>query len=414
MSLSLEREMAGTDTARPKENWHTLLVCPDGGMAGQFLPLMPQVPGLAPVTEMRTYPPAEALGEFFSGRQVNPCFLDASTNKDTALALIADLLRQDPALQIVVLLASTDSDFILRCLRQGATGFLTAPFTAGELEPVMERLARMRPETYQVSQAGGKVYCVMPAKGGCGATTLAFHLAHQWKRNGSKRILLADLDPLTGTVSFALKLTSAYSFMDALQRGDSVDVDIWKALVASWNGLDVLLSPEDPARGIGDLPDPGHLIEFAKSCYDIVVLDTSGVYGNWNGQLAAHADEVLLVMTNELPAIQAGQRALSYLERGKVDRSRIRVVVNRFSEELGVSGETIETALKLEVCHTMPSDYDAIQKATMEGKTVPPRGKFGKSLAALSAAMTGGSELPDEEPKSSALGKVLSLFARRR
>ena len=50
----------------------------------------------------------------------------------------------------------------------------------------------------------------MPAKGAAGATTIACNLAYQCKRLGASKILLADLDPLTGTVSFVLKLKSTY------------------------------------------------------------------------------------------------------------------------------------------------------------------------------------------------------------
>ena len=72
----------------------------------------------------------------------------------------------------------------------------------------------------------------MPAKGGCGASTIASNLAYQMKR-GDKRILLADLDPLAGTLSFLLKIKSNYSFMDALARSHDIDADLWKAVVTS-------------------------------------------------------------------------------------------------------------------------------------------------------------------------------------
>ena len=41
----------------------------------------------------------------------------------------------------------------------------------------------------------------MPAKGACGATTIAWNLAARWKKASNQRILLADLDALTGTSS---------------------------------------------------------------------------------------------------------------------------------------------------------------------------------------------------------------------
>ena len=91
------------------------------------------------------------------------------------------------------------------------------PFTADQVEAALKKVARLRPatETSAVSDSA-KVIAVMPAKGACGATTLACSLAFQFRRLGAKRVLLADLDLLAGTVSFLLKLKPSYSFMDVL------------------------------------------------------------------------------------------------------------------------------------------------------------------------------------------------------
>ena len=45
---------------------------------------------------------------------------------------------------------------------------------------------------------------------------------------GANQVLLADLDPLTGTLSFLLKIKSIYSFLDALQRAHELDADLWR------------------------------------------------------------------------------------------------------------------------------------------------------------------------------------------
>ncbi len=81
-------------------------------------------------------------------------------------------------------------------------------------------------------------------KGACGASTLAASLAFQWKRFEAKRVLLADMDASTGTISFLLKLKSTYSFIDALARAESLDADLWRGIVSQSGGIDVLLSPE--------------------------------------------------------------------------------------------------------------------------------------------------------------------------
>ena len=77
----------------------------------------------------------------------------------------------------------------------------------------------------------------------------------------------------------------------------------------------------------------------------------------------AGANELLLVTTNELPALQAAQRALSYLDTNRVGRWKIRLVVNRYLRDVGLSREVIGTALHAEVFETLPSDYEAVQKS---------------------------------------------------
>jgi pilus assembly protein CpaE len=258
-----------------------------------------------------------------------------------------------------------------------------------------------------------KVSLVAPVKGACGASTIACHLAHQWRRKGMQRVLLADLDPLTGTVAFQLKLKSPYSFVDALNRTGNLDSELWKNLITATNGVDVLLSPENPVDGINDLGDPGAIIEYARACYDAVVVDASGPYGNWSLSLARLADEVLLVTTNELPALQATQRVLAYYERARLDRSKIKLVVNRYNRDIGLGKEVIETALHLDVQHLIPSDYEGIQNALIQGKTVPPGSTFGKSLAALASQLAGNPSQPLAEKKNSSLFKGLLSLLRR-
>src|ERR1043166_9442784 len=165
-----------------------------------------------------------------------------------------------------------------------------------------------------------KIYAAMPAKGACGATTIACNLAFQWKRLGAKKILLADLDPLTGTLSFLLKIKSIYSFLDTLQRAHELDDDLWNAMVTPVQGVDVLLAPEIMVEATQDLRDPTPILDYARHIYDVIVLDTSTVYGDWNLNQARQANELLLVTTNELPALQAAQRALSYLDTNRIGR----------------------------------------------------------------------------------------------
>ena len=159
-----------------------------------------------------------------------------------------------------------------------------------------------------------------------------------------------------------------------------------------------------------ELTDPSPILEYAKHAYDVIIIDAGSVYGDWNLNQARAAQEVLLVTTNELPALQAAQRALSYLDANRVGRWKIRLLVNRYQRDIGLSREVIGTALHTEVFDSIPSDYESVQKALMEGKPVPPNTPFGKSLTQVVERL--GVRPGETGKKSSSLGGLFGLFSK--
>ena len=160
-----------------------------------------------------------------------------------------------------------------------------------------------------------------------------------------------------------------------------------------------------------ELNDPSPILEYARHAYDVIILDAGSVYGDWNLNQARAAQEVLLVTTNELPALQAAQRALSYMDANRIGRWKIRLLVNRYHREVGLSREVIGTALHTEVFDILPSDYEAVQKSLMEGKPVPANTAFGKGLTQVveRLGVRGGGE---NEKKGSSLSGLLGLFSK--
>jgi pilus assembly protein CpaE len=386
--------------------WKALFICPNQKIIRDLAPLLRKHLPTFSGHDLNAYPMRHQLAEVLSSETPNLCLLEIGEPPEPGLALIPDLLRIEAKLPIIVVLANNNPELVLRCLRQGASDFLIPPFTSEQVEGALQKIARLQPAHPANS---GKVYCIMPAKGGCGASTIASNLAYQMKR-GDKRILLADLDPLAGTLSFLLKIKSNYSFMDALARSHDIDGELWKAVVTSRQGVDVMLSPEVMTEGMSELKDASSIIEYARGTYDIVVLDTGGVYGDWNLSQAQLADEILLVTTNELTSLQAVQRALSYLDANNIGRFKLRLIVNRYDRHKGLSKDVIGTALHIDIFHIMPSDYEAIQKSLMEGKPLGTATSFGKSVIGLVDRLAGSSEAPNK--KNSSLSGLLSLFSR--
>ena len=386
-----------------------VIISPNSRMADELDALLEvHMAGVA-LNHLRSYPSPRDLGGAIGGGALQVVFLDIVSDQEQAIQLLSEIVRVGPSVQVIALLGGNDPNLILGCLRAGAVDFLIQPFTGEQIESAMAKLARLQPSGEPGGKEPAKIYAVMPAKGACGATTIACNLAFQWKRFGAKKILLADLDPLAGTMSFLLKIKSVYSFLDTLQHAYELDADLWGGMITNVNGVDVLLAPELMVEGAQDLKDPSPILDYARHAYDVVVIDTGSVYGDWNLNAARAANDLLLVTTNELPALQAAQRALSYLDTNRIGRWKIRLLVNRYHRDVGLSREVIGTALHTEVFDILPSDYEAVQKSLMEGKPTPPNTAFGKSIVQLADRLGGKTE---SVKKSTSLGGLLGLFSK--
>jgi len=115
------------------------------------------------------------------------------------------------------------------------------------------------------------------------------------------------------------------------------------------------------------------------------------------------------VTTNELPAVHATQNTLACLEDQGVSKSKIKLIVNRYNTEIGLSSEAIETALELKVYERLPSDFESVQKALIEGKSIPASTKVGRSIADLAEKLTGRTSAPK---KHSLFGGLFSSLSK--
>ena len=305
------------------------------------------------------------------------CFLDVASNPELAQPLIAELA---PAVPVVALHHRADADLILRCLRRGACEFLTDP-TADALRALFERLGRGRAAAAQ--RQVGAVYCVVPGKAGSGASTVAAHLAVAMA-TGGQTALLVDGDALTGSIAFLLKLKPEFHLGDALRDWTRMDDDLWSRLTVRAHGVDVLCAPESPgSAAVVDRESASDICAFWRERYRAVVIDMADARAAADSGFAPLADATLLITTNELAVLQASRRAIEYLSRTLPDRSRLRLVINRYTPATGLKREDVKTALGVEPYAILANDYEELQGALLEGMPARRGSRFAASVEEL-------------------------------
>ncbi|MBZ5579006.1 MAG: hypothetical protein LAP40_20790 [Acidobacteriia bacterium] len=379
--------MAQTGAQSTSLRWKPLIVCPHPEMSRLVRSALREL-GFTDVCPLSEYPRPGSIAGLAAQQGCNICFLDVASNQDQALLLIGEAA---PAVPVVALNPHNDADLILRCLRRGACEFVSEA-SAEQVRAVLERLARLRAPAEQAHAA--TVYGVMPGKPGCGASTLAAHLAIEMKRGGAGPVLLVDVDCITGSIAFLLKMRSSYHLGDAVRDCLRLDADLWGRLVTPCQGIDVLTAPENAATPVPiDRPAAMELICYWREHYPRIVLDLPGV-GAVGSDFVPLVDELLLVTTNELSALHATRRSLECLEQSGLERQKLKLLVTRYTPATGLKREDVETALKLAPYALLSNDYDAVQRGVLEGKPVAPGSHYGRSIHLLAERLLGTENAP--------------------
>jgi pilus assembly protein CpaE len=296
---------------------------------------------------------------------------------------------------------SAHPEAILMALRAGVSEYLYPP-VAESLNAALERLSESKEKAGKSTLRGGKIIAFLSAKGGCGATTIACHVAAEMARQSTGKILLADLDLQSGMVGFLMKTSPVYSLADAVNNLQRLDQSYWRGLVS--NGipnLEIINAPSAPAAK--QLP-AGHVkqvVAFARTQYDWTLLDLGRNVNPATLSILDMVDETYLVTTPEVPALHQAKQVVQVLLDAGYSRSHLRLVLNRTSKRIDVTFDELESMLGVPVFATIGNDFDALYEAFSEGRLVNDASVPGEDFARLAGKIAGV-----QEPKK----KRFSLF----
>ena len=297
-----------------------------------------------------------------------------------------------PETMLVALDTSAQPDTILAVVRAGANEFLYPPLGAN-LQKAIARRAAIRPRPRDDSRPPGKVLGFLAAKGGCGATTIACHLATELGRVSAQRAehsLLADLDLHSGIVGFLMKVKSPYTVLDAVQNLHRLDLSYWNALIsAEWPGLEIIAAPsgylpKDPVAG----ESLGKVVNFARSHYAWTVVDLGAGLSLSTFTILDEIDEIYLVTTLEVPSLHQAKQAVQTLMNAGYG-NRLHVILNRTPQRPDVTSEELERILGLPIDTMLPNDYYALYDAFCKGKLLPPGTHLSRQISNFAMRVAG-------------------------
>jgi len=278
---------------------------------------------------------------------------------------------------------------ILEALRAGAAEYLYPPLT-DTLRAALERLSDTRAKGAAGASSGpGKIFGFLSARGGCGATTFALHVANDVARQTKSPSLLADFDFEAGLLRFLMKSKTTYSVHDALENLHRMDSSYWKALVSTHaNQIDLIPAPEDLAAKQTPGPEQmSHLLRFIRTAYPLTIADFGRSVSHAALDSLPELDALYLVTTFDLISLDHAKDAIQMLDERGFGRNRLKILLNRAPERGMPDPAGVEDFLGAPSAAVFTSDFMALYDAYSEGRLLDTSTKLGKELHALADAV---------------------------
>ena len=296
-------------------------------------------------------------------------------------------LASPPA--VIALHTQADSAAILEALRGGVSEYLVPPFRSA-LTKALERIAAERPAPAGPERVGGRVLGFLSAKGGCGATTIACHLARELPKQTASKALLTDFDFDAGLVSFVFKTKSPYSIVDLAANLHRLDSSYWKAVVSNGiPGLDLIGSASSVNVGALTPEVIEKIFRFFRAEYDWVLADLGHGFNPFRLSLLTNCNEVYLITTAEIVALHHTQRIVTRLTESGYNPENLRVILNRPPKQFDVTIQELEKMLGARIHGTIVNDYDTLHESYSQGNLAPPATAIGRSITELARRIAG-------------------------
>jgi pilus assembly protein CpaE len=331
----------------------------------------------------------ENLIQHVGTRRPEIVLLEMGSVRSDLGSAVREIRQCAPQTKIVAVHYSSDPQSILAAMRAGANEFVHPPL-ADNLVPAVERIVSSQDQEQRAGMRG-QVVGFLSAKGGCGATTLACHVAADLQRQTGKKVALADLDLTSGMVAFLMKATGSYSILDAVQNLSRLDESLWKALAPEWKpGITVIPTPESYAEENAlHGEDLREVIRFMRTQHDWIVLDLGRSFNALLAALYGELDQLLIVSVMEVTALQGLKAIIRKLEERGENVDKLRLVLNRTPKTMDITREELQKILGRPLYATLPNDYPSLYESYSAGTLLSPNSKLGQHFASLSSKIAG-------------------------
>jgi pilus assembly protein CpaE len=323
-------------------------------------------------------------------QSANPDVILVDIPADNAVMALRtiELLHQElPESALFAIGSMSQPHVIVNAMRSGAREYIERPTTTTDLLEAFVRLTAAQRRVHREG-ARGKVFTVVNAKGGSGATTIAVNLALALQ-SAHGNVALVDIAPL-GHASLHMNLKPLFSVADAIRNLHRLDSSLLESFMTRHSdGLQLLAGTNTPLVVEPSTAEFARLFDMLVNHFRYVVVDASSRMDGTTRLVCNLSEMVLLVAHADVASLWSAARVQQYLgETG--GRERVRLVLNRFRKIPGFSESDAEAAAGVKLLWKVPNQYFAVSTAIDRGIPLMQQNhtEIARSFTGLAALLT--------------------------
>ncbi|MCP4139386.1 MAG: response regulator/pilus assembly protein [Chloroflexi bacterium] len=303
------------------------------------------------------------------------------------IAATEAIRQKRPFVQVVILSVQSDQNYMRRAMLAGARDFLTKPPMGDELISAIRRAGTMAhqerakgasvatvtnsglPSVPNISSSQGKIITVYSPKGGTGCTAVAVNLGIAL-HNDETRSVIVDGNLQFGDVAVFVNEQGKNTILDLASIADELDPEIVGNVMVKHNasGVHVLAAPTRPEQAESVTARQFlKVLNYLRRLYAYVIVDTPSMLTDVVLSSVDESDIIVLVATQDIPAIKNTRLFLDLISSLGVDRERIVFTMNRYDKRIGITPEKIGENLKVEVSAIIPLDERVVIPSVNRG-----------------------------------------------
>lgn len=337
----------------------------------------------------------EVVGEAENGEEVlrlipsvkpDVVLMDINMPVLNGLGATERITMEYPSVMVIIMSVQAESEYLKKAMFHGAKEYIIKPFNYDELtQTITTTYEKYKERQGKVTTSGevikeGKVTAFFSSKGGVGKSILALNTAVVLSKEANKKILLIDMDLQFGDIAMLVNKYNQKTILDVVEDSQLDSYEHIKPYLYSYNNkLDILFAPGKPeAAEYISKEVIEKIMSAVKNQYDVIVVDTAINFNDNTLYILDMAEKIFMVSTMEIVALKNTKLGIKVMESLGYEKDKVKVVINRFNSNYGISKKEVEEAFKDGIFTFIPDEEKVVILSVNKGLPLCDDNKYSK------------------------------------